>query len=144
MSVEGLLSDLQMWELSGAALCRLEVNRTVLLRLRADALGVVKEASQGVDLCGGDGEHDKQVQAGPEGHPPQVVLQKVAVPCLKGPQHGLDLAAPFQVLVHRVHPRLEEEEKNSRQEEMKESARETWREIVAAAGVMALLVSLSP
>lgn len=90
------------------------------LWLRVDPLGVIKEPSQGVDLSGCDGEHDKQVEAGPEGHPPQVVLQKVAVPRLKGPQHSLDLAAPLQVLVHRVHRGLEEEEKRGRQE-VKES-----------------------
>lgn len=56
--------------------------RYFLLWLCADPLGVIKEALQGVDLSDSDGEHDKQVEAGPEGHLPQVVLQKVAVPRL--------------------------------------------------------------
>ena len=84
--------------------------------LCADPLCVFKEAFQGVDLRGSDGEHDEQVDTGPEGHPPKVVLQKVSVPRLKGPQHRQDLPAPLQVLVHSIHARLEEEE------EMKVSA----------------------
>lgn len=76
----------------------------------------MKEASQGVDLSDSDGEHDKQAEAGPEGHPPQVVLQEVAVPRLKGPQQSLHLTAPLQAPVHSVHPRLKEEEKNGGQE----------------------------
>lgn len=78
--------------------------------LCADPLCVIKEALQGVDLSGSDGEYDKQVDTGPEGHPPQVVLQKVSIPRLKGSQHSQDLPAPLQVLVHSVHARLEEEE----------------------------------
>lgn len=69
--------------------------RNSLLWLRADPLGVIKEALQGVDLSDSNSKHDKQVYAGPEGHPPQVILQKVAVPRLKGPQQSLDLAGPL-------------------------------------------------
>ncbi len=82
-----------------------------------DPLVVIKEAAQGVDLRDSNEEHDKQVDAGPEGHPPQVVLQKVSVPCLVDPQHGLHLAAPLQVKVHRIHPHLEKKENKGRQEE---------------------------
>lgn len=45
-----------------------------VLRLRADPPRAIKQASEGVDLSDGNGEHDKQVEKGPEGHSPQVVL----------------------------------------------------------------------
>lgn len=105
-----------------SALSWLEVNETVQLWLRADSFGVIKKVPQGVDLCRGDGKHDKQVKAGPEGHPPKVVLQKVAIPRLKGPQGTLDLAGPLQVQVHELHACLEEEEEKGRQWEIKVKA----------------------
>lgn len=87
-----------------------EAGGQVALRLRAHPPGAIKEASQGVHLRDGDGEHDEHAEAGPEGDPPQVVLQQVAVPRLQGPQRGQDMAAPLQVLVHRVQPHLEDGE----------------------------------
>lgn len=79
----------------------------VMLWLCTSLLGVIKQVLQGVDLHGGHGEHDEQVEAGPEGHPPQVVLQEVTVPRLKGSQRGLDLPGPLQLLVHKLQPGLE-------------------------------------
>lgn len=75
--------------------------------LRAHRPFVIEQAPQRVDLSDGDGRHDQQVDAGPEGDPPQVVLQEVAVPGLEGPQGRQGLAALLQVPVHQVHLRLE-------------------------------------
>lgn len=86
-------------------------NEAALLS-RDDSLSVNKEASQCVNLCNSNSEHDEQIQARPEGHSPQVVLQEVAVSSLKGPQHSLGLPAPLQVPVHRIHSSLEEEDHN--------------------------------
>lgn len=83
-----------------------------MVLLCADLLGVDKEASEGVNLNNSNSEHDRQVYAGPKGHSPQVVLQKVAVSRLKCPQHGLDLMAFLQVPVHRVHSCLEGDKKD--------------------------------
>lgn len=110
----------------GSSLSCLELSRTVLW-LRVDPLGVVKEASQAVDLSAWDCNHDEQVEAGPEGHPPQVVLQKIAVPRLKGPKHSLDLAGPLQALVHSVHRRLEEEEEKTGG---RKPVHKKWRQII--------------
>ena len=103
--------------------------------LGARPLVAVKETLQGVDLSGGNTEHDEQVEAGPEGHPPQVVLQEEAVPRLEGPQRGLDLTGLLQSLVHGVHRRLEEEEQNNGKEEMIRGLKGT---------IKAPCVSLSP
>lgn len=48
-------------------------------------------------------QHDQDAGAGPEGDPPQVVLQQVAVSRLKGLQHRLHLPAALQAFVQRVH-----------------------------------------
>lgn len=95
--------------------CVCRCRHQLTLWLCADPLGVTEEVLQRVYLRNSDSEHDKQVEAGPEGHSPQVVLQKVAVPGLEGPQHGLRLTTPLKVLVHGVHPCLEEDEEIVRQ-----------------------------
>lgn len=78
-----------------------------LVLLRAHRPFVVEQAPQRVDLRDGHGRHDQQVDAGPEGDPPQVVLQEVAVPGLEGPQRRQRLLALLQVLMHQVHLRLQ-------------------------------------
>lgn len=71
-SVQGFGSDFQ--SVSTFTLCTLLAEETFLLELCADPPCVIKQASQCVDLSDSNGEHDKQVETGPEGHPPQVVL----------------------------------------------------------------------
>lgn len=48
-------------------------------------------------------QHDQDAGAGPEGDPPQVVLQQVPVSRLEGPQHRLHLPAALQPSVQSVH-----------------------------------------
>ena len=71
-------------------------------RLRSYSPLVVKEAPECADLGYGHGEDDQQVEAGPEGDPPQVVLQQVAVTSLERPEDALDLPALLQVTMHRL------------------------------------------
>ena len=77
-----------------------------ILGLRGGPPPVVEEPPQRVDLRRGHRQQDQQVDAGPEGHPPQVVLQQVAVPRLHGPQEVLEVPAPLQTPVDEVHGRL--------------------------------------
>lgn len=106
-SVQGFVPTVWLWAYP-CSRTRLAED-TFVLRLCADPPWAVEQVSQCVDLWDRDGEHDKQVDAGPERDPPQVVLEKVAVPGLKGPQGHLDLAAPLQMLVNKLQPFLSEE-----------------------------------
>lgn len=66
-----LVQTFKVWAHSRFAL---SLEETFLLELCADPPCVIKQASQCVDLSDSNGEHDKQVETGPEGHPPQIVL----------------------------------------------------------------------
>jgi len=79
--------------------------------LRRGPSVVLEELPQRVDLRGGDRQHHQQVEAGPEGHAPQVVLQQVAVPGLRGPQQLLEVSSRLQPAVDRVQARLPQGDK---------------------------------
>lgn len=75
---------------------------------RAFALGVdsplvVEQPSEGVDLSEPHAQHDQHVDTGPEGDPPQVVLQQVSVASLERPQDRLHLTTALQPPVNRLH-----------------------------------------
>lgn len=83
---------------------------------RASALGVdsplvVEQPSEGVDLSEPHAQHDQHVDTGPEGDPPQVVLQQVSVASLEGPQDRLHLTTALQPPVDRLHRLLPQEGK---------------------------------
>lgn len=55
-------------------------------------------------------QHHQNTGTRPERDPPQVILQKVTVPRLKGSQHRLHLPAALQPSVQRVHGVLQTSE----------------------------------